>query len=140
MNNDRKVWITLHNRITMDGMTDSVGVEAEGTLSLYGPLNVLRYDETDVDGSVTKVEISAISNRVSVAREGPVSSMMILELNKRNTCTFRMAEGMLTMDVELLDYTRQLTDDSYRWELHYLMHYGPSDPAEHRMTITAKPM
>lgn len=140
MENARKVWITLDNRITMDGLTDSVGVEAEGMLEPLGALNVLRYKEQDVDGSVTDVLIRAFPNVFSVMRDGPVSSAMLLEPDKRNTCTFRMPEGMMTMDVELLDYTHSLQNGIYRWELHYLMYYGPSDPAEHRMVITARPM
>lgn len=140
MNDTQKVWITLDNRITMDGTTDSVGVETEGTLEPLGPLNVLQYKEQDVDGSVTDVVIRAYPTVLSVLRNGPVSSTMLLEPDKRNTCSFRMAEGILTMDVELLDYTHSLQNGIYRWELHYLMYYGPTDPAEHRMVITARPM
>ena len=140
MNNTLKVWITLNNCITMDGQTDSVGVEVEGELEQLSPLNVLRYKEQDVDGSVTDVVNRAFPNVMSVLRNGPVSSAMLLEPGTRNPCSFRMPEGMLTLDVELLEYTHSLQGGIYRWELHYLMYYGPTDPAEHRMVITARPM
>ena len=140
MTEPKNAWITLDNHIAMDGQEDTVGIETLGAIAEESATGsyLLQYFEADENGADTAVGILAGEDRVVVSRKGPVSSLMRLTLGKRESCTFEMPEGSMTVDVELLDYTQSHDGETHRWKLHYHMYFGPGQPADHHMVITAK--
>ncbi|MBQ3133080.1 MAG: DUF1934 domain-containing protein [Clostridia bacterium] len=142
MKNTTSVWITLNNHITMDGQSDTVGIEVAGTCVYKDGADVYlpSYKEQDTDGTVTDVSVLLGADHGAVSRKGPVNSFMKLTAGKRETCTFETPMGNLLADVELLSCSREQQRDGFRWELHYHMYFGPGEPADHHMIITAKPI
>lgn len=134
-------WITLDNTITMDGETETIGIEVEGTFSYSDAPDAyaLTYVETDEDGSSTSVAVLLGAELVAITRKGPIRSLMRLAMDKRETFQVETPMGTITADTELCSCVRKKEGDRYRFDLRYRLYFGPGEPAEHRMTITVKP-
>lgn len=132
--------ITIIGEQTLDGESDRIEVITEGNFKERNDRFYIAYKEYDEEcpedyySNLVKVE----RDMVTITRRGPMSSQLMLELNKRHQCVYQTAAGDLTIGVFTKTLDNRLTESGGRLEVSYTLDFNTDLVSENRFIITVE--
>ena len=134
-----EVLITIYDEQLSDGETERLEITTTGTLKSDKGGVSISYDEVDgeLKGSVTTLTIDS-PTCVTMSRDGPYSSQIILEQNKRHSCYYDTPMGSFMMGVFAKNVGVVMGENGGVLNLKYTVDFNSGLAAENTMTITVK--
>ena len=133
----KDVLIKITDEQFSNGETEKLEIMTKGTLSFCDDEFSIMYNETDVglDGSVTTLLLDS-PTCVTMRREGPFSSQIILEQNKRHSCYYDTPYGSFMMGVFAKYVRMNVTEKGGTLKMSYTVDFNSDLAAENKMLVT----
>ncbi len=135
----KDVLITILDEQLSDGETERLEITTAGTLKSDKNGVSISYDEVDgaLQGCVTTLKIES-PTCVTMSRNGPYSSQLILEQNKRHSCYYETPVGSFMMGVFAKSVGAAVGENGGVLNLKYTVDFNSGLATENTMTITVK--
>ncbi|HOD02105.1 MAG: hypothetical protein BWY46_00860 [Firmicutes bacterium ADurb.Bin300] len=133
----KDVLIKITDEQFSNGETEKLEIMTKGTLSFCDDEFSIMYNETDggLDGSVTTLLLDS-PTCVTMRREGPFSSQIILEQNKRHSCYYDTPYGSFMMGVFAKYVRMNVTEKGGTLKMSYTVDFNSDLAAENKMLVT----
>jgi len=137
INMKKDVLIKITDEQFSNGETEKLEIMTKGTLSFCDDEFSIMYNETDggLDGSVTTLLLDS-PTCVTMRREGPFSSQIILEQNKRHSCYYDTPYGSFMMGVFAKYVRMNVTEKGGTLKMSYTVDFNSDLAAENKMLVT----
>ncbi len=133
----KDVLIKITDEQSSNGETEKLEITTKGMLSFCDNEVSIMYNETDggLDGSVTTILLDS-PTCVTMLREGPFSSQIILEQNKRHNCYYDTPYGSFMMGVFAKLVRMNVTEKGGTLKMSYTVDFNSGLAAENKMLVT----
>lgn len=133
----KDVLIKITDEQSSDGETEKFEITTTGTLARGDEGFFIVYDETDGELAGTVMTLLVDSPTcVTIRREGPFSSQIILEQNKRHSCFYDTPHGGFMMGVFAKYVDTDLTEKGGTLKMRYTVDFNSGLAAENTMSVT----
>ncbi|MBO7520273.1 MAG: DUF1934 domain-containing protein [Clostridia bacterium] len=97
----KNVIINIKSSQGLNGEREVMELKSEGTLERIDGGFVLSYfEDTVIEGARIKTALTALeSGKITLAREGAISSRLLIEEGVRNNCFYSVPEGNLSLGI-----------------------------------------
>ena len=133
--------------ITIDGIQNADGYSSENinmsTEGYFEPIDggyLIRYEEseaTGLPGNVTSL-LAEGDRRVTMTREGPEASQLIIERGRKHLCHYETGYGALTMGIYAEDIVNKLTAKGGNLKFKYRLDINSSALVTNELNVTVK--
>lgn len=133
----KDVLIKITDEQSSEGETEKLEITTTGTLSFGDEGLFIVYNETDeeMEGTVTTLLVDS-PTCVTMRKEGPFVSQIILEQNKRHSCFYDTPYGSFMMGVFAKYVDTNVTEKGGTLKMRYTVDFNSGLAAENTMSVT----
>lgn len=137
---EKNVYIKINSVVKNDDGDDSFDLMTAGTLSCKDGDYKLVYSESEATGleGVTTTLLYDKEGRVSLLREGPLNSQMMMEKGVRHHCTYVTPQGEMDITTYANMVRSTLSENGGELEFAYTVDINKVYTSENHLKITVK--
>lgn len=118
---------------------DVIELTTEGTLEKSEQGIILRYEEGEMMGErAVHTALTASGNSVILERSGDMSSKLVIERNKRNSCFYSIPQGEMVLGIYGKSVQNELTDSGGTLKMEYTIDTNLQPVSENIVEISVK--
>ena len=133
----KNVIINIKSSQGLNGEREVMELKSEGTLERIDGGFVLSYfEDTVIEGARIKTALTALeSGKITLAREGAISSKLLIEEGVRNNCFYSVPEGNLSLGIFGKEVSVRLSDSGGSIKMVYTIDVDMKSISENTVEI-----
>lgn len=136
-----KAIINVKGTQIVEGDENITEITSEGTFEIKDGYPVIRYTESDSDGSRVMAKLSVLDEKSFVfERRGDISTKMVIEVGTRHNCAYSTPYGELMLGICGKTLVNEIDNDGGYLKLSYTIDINSSLMSENEIEINIKPV
>jgi len=136
---EKKVIVHIQDNHRSEDDSYSSELTTTGRLDCSGADYLLRYTETDEEFQECTTTLEVRGDRqIIMTREGPYSTQMILEKNRRHSIIYETPYGAVQLGVFAKDIHSEMNGSGGKLRLRYAIDYSSGQRSMNELTLTVR--